>query len=316
MKKFILKLSLFSAICLGIVTFVLMNYGGNIDYFYEKFTIPKTKSMIVGDSRSFQGIQPAVINEYFKDTEYNAPMLNYSFTIAQAIIGPLYNESIYKKLDESADNGIFIISVTPEMLTVHEGYDNAAGEFREEGQPPHNMNFVNTNPNYEYLIKNLSFFHFRAMFRQKSKVHKDGWLEETNLPTDEKVFEDWKENQISMFLKDAKKSKLSEVRIQSLSDLINKLKQHGHVFLVRMPISKEFLSYEEQYFPTFGNVIENVAKSNEISYFDFNVGEMKYKTYDGHHIDKFSGKEFTKVLSDSILNSIKKRKRVAEHSVN
>ncbi|MEW7278529.1 hypothetical protein ABW636_08025 [Aquimarina sp. 2201CG1-2-11] len=301
MKRLLFKLSLFFMICLGVLTFVLMNYGGSIDYFYEKFTTPKAKSMIIGDSRSLQGIQPRVINKYFKDTDLDLPIFNYSFTIAQAIIGPLYNKSIFKKLDKASKDGIFIISITPEMLTSHEDYDNQKGEFRESDQPPHNMSFVSINPNYEYLIKNLSFFHFKGVYRKSSVLHKDGWLEETNLPKNELVFKNWKKKQIRVFLRDREKFKLSKMRIKSLDTLITKLKQHGNVYMVRMPISKEYLGYEEQFYPKFGHIIDSLSNAKDIPFFDFNsCKEIKYKTYDGHHIDKFSGKEFTKNLCDSI----------------
>ncbi len=313
-KKLIIKLGVFGLICLGIVTFILVNYGGYIDYFYEKFTSPNAKSLIIGDSRSFQGIQPVVLDEVFEGKEYDTPFLNYSFTIAQSIIGPLYNQSIYRKLDTSTDNGIYVICISPEMLVQHEDYDNASGEYREAGQPPHNMRFVSVNPNYEYLIKNFSFFHFRTLFRKKARVHKNGWLEETNLPRDTKVFEEWKQAQIDIFLKDVEKYELSPTRIQSLNDLITELDKHGHVFLTRMPISKEFLKYEDKYFPEFDHTIDSIANLKKVAYFDFNKGDIVYKTYDGHHVDKFAGKEFTKVLGDSILQSIK-RERIIKNSM-
>ena len=126
-RKLIIKLCLYGTICMAITTFILLEYGGNIDYFYVKFTSPKTKSMIIGDSRSLQGIQPTVINSYFKNNDLNLPILNYSFTIAQALIGPLYNESILKKIDKTSNNGLFIIAITPEMFTEHKGYNNTAG---------------------------------------------------------------------------------------------------------------------------------------------------------------------------------------------
>lgn len=302
MKSLILKLGLFSVICLSILTYVLMNHGGNIDFFYEKFTTPKAKSMIIGDSRSLQGIQPRVINEYFDGLGNDLPVFNYSFTIAQSIIGPLYNTSIQKKLDETSKKGIFIISITPEMLTSKKGYDNTKGEFREKDQPPHNMNFVNMNPNYEYFVKNLSFFHFKGAFGKKSTLHKDGWLEETNLPTNKEALESFKKHQIGLFLNNREDYKLSNVRIKSLHNLIQKFKQHGSVFLVRMPIDTDFLEYEKKYYPQFNEIIDSIVKTNNLPYLDFNKNKLKeYKTYDGHHLDKFSGKIFTKNLCDSIL---------------
>lgn len=278
-----------------------MNYGGNVDFFYEKFTTPKTKSMIIGDSRSFQGIQPRVINKYFENKDTDLPILNYSFTGAQAIAGPLYNASILKKIDTTATNGIFIISITPDFLTSKEEFDNKNGEFRESNQPPHNMHFVDKNPNYEYLIKNLSFFHFKALFRKSSKTHKDGWLEESNLPKDSLVYDNWKNFQINIFLEDRDKYKISNLRINSLDILIQKLKQFGKIYLVRMPISKEFYDLENSKYPKLNTKIDSLAKINNIPFFNFNTDIINlYRTYDGHHIDKNGGKIFTKALCDSI----------------
>ncbi|MDO5987885.1 hypothetical protein Q4Q39_10775 [Flavivirga amylovorans] len=302
MKLLIIKLSIFFVVCFGIITVILMNYGGNVDYFYQKFTTPKVKSIIIGDSRSFQGIQPSVINQYFHNkNQYDLPVLNYSFTGAQAISGPLYTESILKKIDKTATNGLFIISITPDFLTSKDGFRNDLGEFRESNQPPHNMNHVDVNPNYEYLLKNMSYFHFKALFRKNSETHKDGWLEESNLPTDTLVFDTWRKHQIDLFLDEREMYKISDFRVNSFNTLIKELKKFGKVYLIRMPISKEFLNLENSYYPELNAIVDSIAKINETPFFDFNnSGELQYKTYDGHHIDKHGGKEFTKALCDSI----------------
>lgn len=301
MKLLFIKLSIFFIICLGIITTILINYGGNVDYFYEKFTTPKTKSIIIGDSRSFQGIQPSIINNYFYKKQYQLPILNYSFTAGQAISGPLYTKSILKKIDKSTTNGLFIISITPDFLTSKDGYNNSLGEFREANQPPHNMTLVDMNPNYEYLLKNISFFHFKALFRKKSKTHKDGWLEESNLPTDTLIFDKWRKHQINLFLEDRHLYKISDLRVNNLDILIKELKKFGDVYLIRMPISKEYLALENSYYPELNTIVDSVAKNNNISFFDFNnINKLQYQTYDGHHIDKYGGEKFTKALCDSI----------------
>ena len=293
-------------ICFSIITFILIKYGGNVDFFYEKFTTPKAKSLIIGDSRSFQGIQPNVIDDYFINKGFDIPVMNYSFTGAQAIAGPLYNASILKKLDSTATNGIFIISITPDFLTSKDGYNNNLGEFRESHQPPHNMTHVDISPNYEYLIKNLSFFHFKAVFKKTSKTHKNGWLEESNLPKDSLVFDTWRKQQIDVFLEDRSTYKISKFRIKSLDMLIKKLKPFGKTYLVRMPISKEFLKMENSYYPQLNTIINSLANGNNIPFFDFNNSEkLLYETYDGHHIDKYDGKRFTQTLCDSIFFSKK-----------
>ncbi len=281
----------------------MVKFGGSIDYFYVKFTTPKPKSMIVGDSRSMQGIQPRVMNAKFNDLGIELPVFNYSFTIAQAPIGPLYNKSIIKKLDTSSENGIFVISMTPWMLASEKGNNNKKGEFREAKGPPHNMNFVDVNPNYEYLFKNLNYFHFKSLFRQSSTMHEDGWLEENNLPDSPEVFKNWKKNQAKLFEKMMHDYTISDLRLQSLHDLIKDLKQHGDVFLVRMPIDKDFLEMENTFYSDFDKDMKEAAAANEIPYLDFNTEKnyRNFKTYDGHHLDKKGGLDFTNKLCDLIL---------------
>ncbi|TPN89132.1 hypothetical protein [Aquimarina algicola] len=300
MKLFLLKLSLFLTLCGCSLAFILMQYGGYTDYFYEKFTTPKATSMIIGDSRSLQGIQPDVMNQYFEEKGIDMRMFNYSFTIAQAVIGPLYNQSILKKIDKKSKDGLFIISITPEMLTSFTDYDNTKGEFREQNQPPHNMHFVDVNPNFEYVYKNYSFFHFKGLFRQNSKTHKNGWLEEGNLPRSKEVYDDWKKHQIDLFLEYRDQYYISDLRINSLEVLINELKELGTVYLVRMPIGDEFLILENKYYPKFDEIITTVSNKTNTPYFDFNEFSKLYYTYDGHHMNKLSGKEFTLDLCELI----------------
>ena len=172
---FIKKLSLYFLICFGIVTFILLKFGQDVDPFYVKFTTPKVNSMIIGDSRSLQGLNPSVFNEKLKKEDYSLPMFNFSFTTDQARIGPLYRKSILRKLNKNSDKGLFIIALDGIMMASDIKKDNMNGEFWENNQPPHNMFFVDKNPNYEYFIKNLSYFDFRRIFKKKYTTHKDGF---------------------------------------------------------------------------------------------------------------------------------------------
>ncbi len=303
MKKYLIKVSLFIALCFVIVTFTMLKYGENIDYFYNKFTTPQAKSMIIGDSRGMQGVMPSIINKKFAGSDFELPMFNYSFTIAQAPIGELYNESILKKLDKNVTNGVFIISMTPWMLASEKENDNHKGEYREAGEPPHNIRFVNMNPNYEYLLKNLNYFHFQALFRKSSTMHKDGWLELDNLPKSPEVFNRWKNTQSEIFDRMIDDYKISEVRLESLDVLVKKLKAHGEVYLVRMPIDLDFLEKENGYYPSFDKDLQVIADDNDIRYFNFNpvTDTIDFKTYDGHHLDKNGSAVFTNLLCDSIL---------------
>ncbi|MEP1488779.1 MAG: hypothetical protein ABJK28_10155 [Algibacter sp.] len=297
-KTLIFKLSVFTFIVFGSFTFILMNYGGYVDYFYEKFTSPKSKSIIIGDSRALNGIKPEVINTNLNSIPFDLPILNYSFTIAQSRIGPLYNSSILKKIDKSSKNGLFLISITPLMLSSDISLNNVKGEFTEKGMPPHNMTIVDFNPNYEYLIKNLNYFHFKAIFRKKALLHKDGWFEEKNIPTTIKGI--YKSNKIAekIFASTSKNYKPSKFRLKSLDTLITNLKEYGNVYLVRTPISNNFYKLEEKFYPSFEFDIDSIANKNHIEYLNFH--DLKIDLYDGEHLSKNEAEIFTEALCDSI----------------
>lgn len=306
MKTFLLKSILFFILIVTIITAVLVFYGGYVDYFYNKFTTPKAKSMIFGDSRSLQGVQPRVINNYFKNSNLELPMFNYSFTLGQIAYGKPYFNSIKKKVDSNTKNGLFIITVHPFTLS---NRGDTEGSYFEKDMPPYNMEFVNTNPNYEYLIKNWDFFHFRGIFRQSSNTHKDGWMEEKNLPKDHALLKQWKKGQISLYTKYSKSWTKSKTRLNDLNQIASYLNTLGQVFLVRLPIDKELLNIENSYWPNFNEEILNISNNNtSINYINFCEQDNFFKTYDGIHIDKFAGVEFTKLLCDSVSKYTTKNK--------
>ncbi|MDO7136434.1 hypothetical protein [Algibacter lectus] len=304
MKTFLFKSLLFFGVVTVITTSVLVFYGGYVDYFYNKFTTPKASSMIFGDSRSLQGIQPRIINDYFDSSDLDLPMFNYSFTLGQIAYGKPYFSSIKKKIDTSTTNGLFIITVHPFTLS---NRGDAEGSYFEKNMPPHNMEFVNTNPNYEYLIKNWNMFHFRGVFRQSTNTHKDGWMEEKNLPKDTALFKQWKDGQIALYTKYSKIWTKSNNRLKDLSEIAAYLSNYGNVFLVRLPIDQELLEIENKYWPNFNNEMLKIVEMQTVDYINFSQKENYFKTYDGIHINKFAGVEFTKTLCDSLSKRLPKK---------
>jgi hypothetical protein len=305
MKKFLVKSISFFLVLTLVLSIFLWYFGGYIDYFYEKFTTPKAHSMIIGDSRAMQGIQPSIIDKNFSKNEFEGPMLNYSFTIAQSHIGPLYTKSILKKLDKSTKNGLFIISINPWMLSSLNDNNNYNGEFIEKGAPPHNMSYVSMSPNFEYFLKNYNYFHFRALFKKKAIMHKDGWLQENNVAKDSSIFKTWKINQINLFKNFSKNYYVSDYRKKSLDTLVDELKKYGEVYLIRTPVDKEMYLLENLYYKDFHIEINKLALKYEINYYNFNEAkESIYKTYDGHHIDQYGGALFTHAVCDSIKTSL------------
>ncbi len=300
MSRFLVKLTVFLFLALSLLSLLLIEDGGYVDYFYEKFTTPKTQSMILGDSRSMQGIQPSVINSYFRKGEYATPILNYSFTVAQMAYGEIWKESIVRKLDTTSGNGLFILTVNPWILSKRDGDDESKKVFFEADVPPNNMKFVSMNPNFEYLIKNWNYFHFKSIFRKTSEMHKDGWLEESNLTNDQNTLDEWKQNQVNIFSGFSHKMQPSQYRLTEFNNLVKYLNTKGHVFIVRMPMDSVLIEIEAAYWASFDSDIEKVAEANGVKYFNFTKDKLKYRTYDGNHLDKYGGVVFTKDLCDSI----------------
>ncbi|GAL77624.1 hypothetical protein JCM19274_5337 [Algibacter lectus] len=92
----------------------------------------------------------------------------------------------------------------------------------------------------------------------------------------------------------------SNTRLKDLKDLVNYLAPLGQVYLVRLPIDKELLAIENKYWPNFNKEMLDIVDNKETHYIDFCKKTNIFKTYDGIHIDKFAGVDFTKTLCDSI----------------
>ncbi len=301
MKKFIKKTIIFTLIFFTLFSLFLINYGGKIDSFYLKFTTPKVSSLIIGDSRALMGIRPDIIKRKLENKGYNLPILNYSFTIAQAPIGPSYRKSILKKIKPNTKNGLFIITISPLMLLSENSHDNYKNEFVEANMSPHNMSTVSMNPNFEYLIRNYNSFHFKAIFKEKLVLHKNGWLQDNNIPKTEKEYEtrrDWWLNSYNNF---DKEYSFSKYRLASLDTLIKKLKEFGQVHLARLPVDSIFIPLEEKMCPGFDKLVDSLSNLNNVSYYNYKNSSNGYKTIDGMHISKLFSDKFTESLCDSIL---------------
>ena len=122
MRKFLIKSAILFTIFI-IFFFTFMNFfGGYVDYYYLKFTSKPQGSLILGDSKSFMGIQPEIMQEHLSKNKF-ATMFNYGFTFGEIAYGDYYLNSIKKKLDLETKNGLFVLEVNPWVLTERETDD-------------------------------------------------------------------------------------------------------------------------------------------------------------------------------------------------
>lgn len=274
-------------------------YGGYADYFYVKFTTPKQKSLILGDSRVFQGIQPAVLDENLEGFEL--PVYNFGFMLTQTAYGDDYLDAVKRKLDPETKNGIFILQVNPWILSERPRDDVKNRVFFESDMPPHNMRLVSTDPNPEYFFKNFSLFHFRAIFRKVAKVHDDGWLELKTPKLDSSATEKLRKEEYQRYKKLCESFRPSDYRMKKLEETIRFLQKHGTVVLLRMPGGKPIVDLENNFWKGFDNGIYAITKKTDVRYIDYSQSPVTYQSFDRVHLTNESGRLFTESLSDSIM---------------
>ncbi|HEY9115147.1 MAG TPA: hypothetical protein VIN10_10640, partial [Bacteroidales bacterium] len=180
MREFITKVIIFSAICGAVIFAVFAFADGKSDAFYLKFTTPRQHAFILGTSKSAQGLQPEIFNEIIYP-ENESHFYNYSFSVADSPYGPVYLESIKRKLDPSTKNGIFVLTVDPWSISSMKE-DTANGVyFGEEKGVLSNLRCVSMNPNIFYFLNSYQSSYFQIILNSKTQkrefLKKDGWLE-------------------------------------------------------------------------------------------------------------------------------------------
>lgn len=300
MRLFLLKCFFAAALVSAIILIFVETYSDQIDPLYSKFTSDAQSSLIIGDSKSFQGIQPSILNNKLAGN-FNLPVYNYSFTMKEVVYGDELLESIKLKLKDDTKNGLFILSLSPAVLTERDGDNIAEGIFAESSMPPHNMRFVSMKPNVEYILKNFSSLSFKSVYRENSVTHPDGWMEDKHMAADLATKKSWETQHIDRWNKLAKKWRKSDYRLEKLSETISFLQQHGTVYLVRMPTDSSFTTLENDFWPNFDETISEIAIKQNTHYLNFTSRHGQFETYDGVHLTKADSGTFSAILCDSIL---------------
>jgi hypothetical protein len=305
MRRFLINVVIFS-IVLGVsILAVFLIADGKSDSYYTRFTTGTQHSLIIGTSRSAQGMQPAVFDEVlYKDKDHH--FFNYSFSLFDSPFGPAYYESIKKKVDPTVKDGIFIISVDPWSLSTAANDPNDPIHFDENKRFIAKTKYVNLNPNIPYLVESYAEPYVNILRKWKARtdmfVHNDGWLE-VNAPMDSQVLaqrldvkiKDYKENYLTRY-------KFSSLRQDYLVKTISFLQTHGKVYLVRLPAHEKILQMEDQLMPGFDEKMNGLARAAAVGYLSFRLLENKYLYVDGNHLYKSSGKEVSYKIANWILS--------------
>ncbi len=302
MKRFLIQLLIFTVILMAGFVAVLYRAGSETDEFYYRFTTPTQNSLVLGTSRAAQGINPSVINKMLGRSD----LFNYSFTNDHSPYGEIYLKSIQKKLSPMATSGIFILSVDPWCLSSVISAPEDIFLFRENGMMLDKMPVVDVRPNFFYLLQfyNEPYSHLlTGAHNEELVLQPDGWLE-VNVPMDSANVKRRTDNRMKDYREKVKPSYApSNLRMSYLESTITFLKQHGQVYLVRVPVSAQMKSIEDEYYPGFDMRINDLSNKCEVPYFNLRESENECTFTDGNHLSKASAETVSIQIAEKILAS-------------
>lgn len=300
MKKFLIKIVPYFVAVL-IVLAILGSYAdGNTDDNYMHFAVKKPQNIILGDSRGSQGVVPATLKN-----KLSANFDNFSLNIVESPYGQIYFKALKRKLDPDTKNGMFILTVSPWNLSLNKQIKNKK-DFPEEHSPLNDMYFYDRSPNYEYLLKHYTRSWFKIYTEraeaEKSNtfLHADGWLEvNINMHKDSVAI---RTNKKEEFYRDlANTVALSPERLTAMNEMINYLRTKGKVYLVRLPTSKSLTDIEHKKYPHFNKLLRDIARKQNVKFFDFSGNYAEYDYTDGNHLYKESSRKISARIADSIM---------------
>ncbi|MDC8001697.1 hypothetical protein POV26_11670 [Aequorivita todarodis] len=295
MKKFLIESSLFAVAIIASVYFVFLQADGKSDPFYSRTTTPKQSSLILGTSKAAQGLMPEVLKPYLRKDSYN-----FSFTVAHSPFGPAYLSAIEKKLEPQSKDGVFIITVDPWSISSDGADPNNESQFGESKSFMGTLPSFSSKPNISYLLNNYGDNYIKILWNfSLMQVHTDGWLEVFPPMDSASVKNRTAENILEQKLK-LKSYKFSETRFEYLKKTIKLLKNHGKVYLVRLPVDHRIAEIETELLPDFDEKIEELAKTTSVPYLSLMNSDTKFTFTDGIHLYRDSAKEVSAEVGEWI----------------
>lgn len=300
MKKIIIQSGIFLGCLLFMVLAIFYSADGYSDAIYLKFTTPKQSSLIIGTSKAAQGIHPAVVNDILE----RGDIYNYGFSVVYSPFGPAYLNSIKNKLKMSTKNGVYIIAVDPHSVSSKTGKPDDSLYFSENELAVGAIKNVNTYPNFNYLIHHYPEQYIYILTRKLKYVsqgflHDDGLIE-TGLSTDPLIVENRIKEKIISYTEQTEHYEFSQIRWNYLIKTIEFLKQHGNVYLIRLPVVRPLVNLENSIMPDFDQKINKICQKYQLSYLNLTNKVEDYTYDDGNHLDTKSGKIVSKEIAEWI----------------
>ena len=296
MKRFLIQITVFLGLASIGFVLLLSRADGYTDSYYLRFASPQQESLILGTSKAAQGIHPQIL-----DSICGTRFFNYAFTVDHSPYGETYLNSIKKKIKKGNKPGIFILTVDPWSISTRKENIGKPSQFRELERCLANTSAVAVNPNYEYLLKNLSGSYHTAVFKKTSPIflHDNGWLEVT-INMDSAKVEKSIQSKYETYKKDMLPNyQYSQIRFEALKSTIEFLNTYGDVYLVRLPIHPKMMMIEDELMPDFDDTLKTLIPLTK-GYKDMTDLNDQLIYTDGNHLYKSSGKAVSRRIAEWI----------------
>ena len=266
------------------MAYVVLQADGYTDPFYERFTSPPQRSLILGTSKAAQGLRPDVMNTILPDSIYN-----FAFTVAHSPYGPAYLNGIKRKLSaDTLQGGIFIVTVDAWSISDSNLDPNDETQFDENESFLNRLTTVSSNPNIPYLLSHYKN-NFAKIFDRDTVafLHSDGWLEINTRMAAEVVAIRIQNKKIS-FQEKIKRYQPSATRLSYLYKTIEYLKTRGDVFVVTLPVHPELSELDTAVIPEFTEIMYALSRETFVPYLNLSEENSGYSYTDGIHLYKDS----------------------------
>lgn len=268
---------------------------------YNKCVGPAQKNLIIGTSRASQAIQPKVLKE-----EMNMSFFNFAFNGSLSKYGDVYTQAILKKLDAESKDGIFIVTVDPWSVSTKQGEETQFPLAHDQQNYLNQLSSFTGEVNLPFLYHNYNYgcMHLIWDYYKKGSLsitHEDGWLEIIR-DTAQSRIDERKARKLAAKQSEIEQYEFSEYRWSCLRSLIMELRKKGKVYLVRLPISKEFYQLEQNHFDKFDKGIKSLTAEMNVPYWDMINLQDSVKYNDGHHINRYFAPYISRHISDWIVN--------------
>lgn len=303
MKQFVIKLLYFTIGMIFLFLFYILSFSnGQIDFYYKRVSSPLQHSLIVGSSRSAQGIIPSEISDHLnRHSKFERNIYNFSFAASYSPYGEVYFNSIKKKVDSLTRNGVFIITVDPGSIS---GNGNELETDRKLSFLS-DLESVTASPNLRYIFNPRQPYWTKLLYNcffGKGYLHDDGWLE-MRIPNDSLT------RHIRLEMKLRSKYgigyNISAYRLNYLKKTVEYLKKFGSVYIVVMPNHPVVQDRFRKSVPMFTDIMEEISEYYNVEFLDFSKHADKYEYTDGTHLTSKSAKSFSNELALKILKTIK-----------